>query len=115
MGTTGLEPPCEWFSTEAIPTSANHWVGTNVSGYSSPAFDKACLTAHQTLPDEADHASAYQEAQALFAQDLPVLPLYSRIKTAAARPQVCNFSLDPTASSALWNIEAFDSGNACQP
>ncbi len=108
MGSAGLEPPCEWFTTSEIPDSANHWVGTNVSGYSSPAFDKACLTAQQTLPDEADHAAAYQEAQAVFAQDLPVLPLYWRIKTAAARPQLCNFSLDPTASSPLWNIEAFD-------
>ena len=115
MGSTGIEPPCDWFTTPEIPNAANHWVGTDVSGYSSPAFDKACQTAQQTLGDEADHASAYQEAQSIFAQDLPVLPLYWRIKTAAAQPHLCNFSLDPTASSALWNIEAFSTATNCQP
>jgi hypothetical protein len=30
-------------------------------------------------------------------------------------PGVCNFLLDPTASSNLWNIETFDSGSGCQP
>ncbi len=115
MGITGIEPTCDWFTTSQIPTAANHWVGTNVSGYSSAAFDQACQAAQQSLVDEADHASAYQQAQSIFARDLPVLPLYWRIKTAAARPQVCNFSLDPTASSALWNIEAFDGNSSCQP
>lgn len=114
MGSTGLEPPCDWFTTSEIPNAANHWVGTNVSGYSNPAFDKACQAAQQSLADEPDHATAYREAQSIFAQDLPVLPLYWRIKTAAARPLVCNFSLDPTASSALWNIESFNIGNDCQ-
>ena len=115
MGSTSLEPPCEWFTSAEIPAASNHWVGTNVSGYNSPAFDKACQAAQQTLVDEADHASAYKEAQSIFAQDLPVLPLYWRVEIAAAQPQMCNFHLDPTASSALWDIEAFDRGPNCQP
>ncbi len=115
MGSTGVEPPCEWFSSSEVPTEANHWVGTNVSGYSNPAFDAACRAAQQSLADEPAHATSYRQAQSIFAEDLPVIPLYWRVKVAAARPQVCHFSLDPTASSALWNIEAFDIGMACQP
>ena len=86
MGSTGIEPPCEWFSSSEIPDADNHWVGTNVSGYSNPAFDKACQSAQQSLADEPDHAAAYRQAQSIFAEDLPVLPLYWRIKTAATRP-----------------------------
>ncbi len=115
MGTTGIEPPCDWFSSSEIPDAGNHWVGTNVSGYSNPAFDNACQSAQQSLADEPDHAAAYRQAQSIFAEDLPVLPLYWRIKTAATRPDICNFALDPTASSSLWNIEAFDGGKDCQP
>jgi peptide/nickel transport system substrate-binding protein len=115
MGSTGLEPPCDWFSSSEIPNAANHWVGTNVSGYSSPAFDAACQAAQQSLADETAHADSYHQAQSIFAQDLPVIPLYWRIKVAAARPEVCHFSLDPTAASSLWNIEMFDSGNSCGP
>ena len=113
MGSTGTEPPCDWFTSSEIPTAANYWVGTNVSGYSNPAFDAACLGIRQSLTDEPAHVQAYRQAQAIFAQDLPVIPLYWRIKIAAARPDMCHFSLDPTASSSLWNIEMFDAGIAC--
>jgi peptide/nickel transport system substrate-binding protein len=115
MGSTGVEPPCEWFSSSEVPNAGNHWVGTNVSGYSTPAFDEACQSAQQSLADEAAHAAAYRQAQFIFTEDLPIIPLYWRVKTAAARPEVCHFPLDPTAASALWNIEAFDSGKNCQP
>jgi peptide/nickel transport system substrate-binding protein len=90
-------------------------VGTNVSGYSSPDFDAACSAARQSLPDETAYLEAYAQAQSLFAQDLPVLPLYWRIKVAAARPNVCGFSLDSTASSGMWNIESLDIGDDCAP
>ncbi len=115
MGSTDLEPPCDWYSSSEIPNAANYWVGTNVSGYSNPAYDAACTSVQQTLTDETAHTDAYHLAQSIFAQDLPVLPLYWRIKIAAARTEICNFKLDPTASNALWNIEAFDGGKGCQP
>jgi peptide/nickel transport system substrate-binding protein len=115
MGSTGIEPPCDWYTSSEVPNVANSWVGTNVSGYTNPAFDAACLTSQHSIPDDPAHAAAYAQAQSIFAEDLPVIPLYWRVKTAAARPDLCHFSLDPTAASSLWNIEAFDSGTACQP
>ncbi len=114
MGSTGIEPPCDWYTSSQVPNAANSWVGTNVSGYSNPAFDTACLASQQSLPDDPSHAAAYAQAQSIFANDLPVIPLYWRVKTAAARADLCHFSLDPTAASSLWNIEAFDSGAGCQ-
>jgi len=113
MGSTSTEPPCEWFTSAEIPNAANQWIGTNVSGYSNPAFDAACQAVQQSLVDEPAHAQAYQQAQTIFSGDLPVLPLYWRMEVAAARPDVCHFSLDPTASSALWNIDLIDSGISC--
>ncbi len=115
MGSTGIESSCGWYTTSAIPNNSNHWVGENVSGYSSPAFDAACLASLQSLPDEPAHTTSYAQAQAIFSQDLPVIPLYWRVKSAAAWVGICHFSLDPTASSNLWNIEAIDSGSDCQP
>jgi peptide/nickel transport system substrate-binding protein len=113
MGSTGIEPPCDWYTSSEIPNAANNWVGTNVSGYSDPAFDAACLASQQTLPDDPAHAAAYAQVQSIFADELPVIPLYWRVKTAAARADLCHFSLDPTAASSLWNLEAFDYGEAC--
>ena len=113
MGSTSTEPPCEWFTTAEIPTAANQWIGTNVSGYSNPDFDAACQAVQHSLADEPAHAQAYQQAQTIFSADLPVLPLYWRLEVGAARPQVCHFSLDPTAATALWNIDLIDSGISC--
>jgi peptide/nickel transport system substrate-binding protein len=114
MGSTGIEPPCDWYTSSEVPNAANSWVGTNVSGYSNPAFDTACLESQQSLPSDPAHAAVYAQAQSIFADDLPVIPLYWRVKTAATRADLCHFSLDPTAASSLWNIEAFDSGAGCQ-
>ena len=97
------------------PTSANRWVGVNISGYSNTTFDAACQAAQQSLPDEAAYTAAYRDTQTIFAEDLPAIPLYWRLRVAATRPDFCNFQLDPTATSALWNIEAFDYGEMCTP
>jgi ABC-type transport system substrate-binding protein len=91
----------------------NHWVGTNVSGYKNSQFDSACSKTAQTLPTDPEYSS-HQEAQAIFASDIPSLPLYLRLKVAATRSDFCGFTLDPSASSALADIEDFDYGDACK-
>jgi len=112
IGVNSLEPQCGWFTSSQIPSASNHWVGTNVSGYKSSAFDTACQKALQTVSTDPEYAS-HQEAQALFAADIPSIPLYLRLKLAATRPDFCGFSLDPSSSSALQDIETFDYGTAC--
>jgi len=115
MGSSGFEPTCEWYTGSEVPNAADHWVGTNISGYNNPAFDAACLAARQSLPEDAAYTSSYHQTESIFAEDLPVIPLYWRVKAAAARPDLCNYSLDPTASSSLWGIESLDWGRDCRP
>ena len=114
MGTTSLEPPCSWFTTEQIPTAYNNWVGANLTGYKSAEFDAACTRAQGQIPDDAAYREAYLETQSIFSSDLPAIPLYARLKVAAARPDMCGFDLDPTGNT-LWNIEAFDYESGCMP
>jgi peptide/nickel transport system substrate-binding protein len=112
IGVNSLEPQCSWFTSSQIPSESNHWIGTNVSGYKSSTFDTACQKALQTVSTDPDYAS-HQEAQAVFAADIPSIPLYLRLKVAATRPDFCGFSLDSSASSALADIETFDYGDSC--
>jgi peptide/nickel transport system substrate-binding protein len=112
IGVNSLEPQCSWFTSSQIPSESNHWIGTNVSGYKSSNFDTACQKALQTVSTDPDYAS-HQEAQAIFATDIPSIPLYLRLKVAATRPDFCGFSLDPSSSSALADIETFDYGDSC--
>lgn len=114
IGVNSLEPQCSWFTTAQIPTAENQWVGTNVSGYQNPDFDAACRQTLQSVSTDPEYAS-HQEAQAIFATDLPSIPLYLRLKVAAARPDFCGFTLDPSSSSALADIEIFDYAEGCGP
>jgi peptide/nickel transport system substrate-binding protein len=113
LGVEGFEPSCGWFTTEGIPTGANGWSGTNVTGYSNQAYDAACSDAQSSLWGEQAYITAYRRTQVILAEELPAIPLYHRLRIAAARPEVCHFDLDPTANP-LWNIEAIASGETCQ-
>jgi peptide/nickel transport system substrate-binding protein len=114
VGVNSFEPQCSWFTSSQIPSEDNHWVGTNMSGYKNSTFDTACQKTLQTVSTDPEY-TFHQEAQAIFAADIPAMPLYLRLKVAATRPDFCGFELDPSASSALADIETFDYGAACEP
>ncbi len=115
MAALDFQPACMRFTSSEVPTKTNHWVGTNLSGYQNPTFDAACAFARQSTPDESAYVDNYRLTQTLFAQDLPAIPLFNRIETAATRSDFCNFALDPTAATDLYNIELFDYGDSCLP
>jgi len=54
-----------------------------------------------------EYRESLLQAQRLFAQQLPVVPLYLELRVAATRPDLQGFILDPTVSSEMWNIEEF--------
>jgi len=107
---TGVEPPCELYFCSQIPSEENQWSGSNNTGFCDATYDAACTAARQSLPGTAPHVKFHQEAQRIFAEQLPVVPLYQRIILAATRPDMQGFTMDPTAQSEFWNIEAFDYG-----
>jgi len=113
MSTAEAEPPCNWFMSNEISNAENHWAGLNVSGYKNPDYDAECSAARSSLPGEKSYADSYHQAQSIFASELPSIPLYYRLKVAAARGGFCHFDLDSSANP-LWNIEAFDMGTACK-
>ena len=110
---TGLRPPCDLYLSTQVPREENGWSGQNTPGFHDPAYDAACNTQIQSLPGEADYEPAVKEAQRIFAEQIPVIPLFLRYMLAATRPDMCNFIMDPTAVSELWNIENFDYGTVC--
>jgi peptide/nickel transport system substrate-binding protein len=129
---TGVQPPCDLYKTDGVPgpedgtwTSIMNpdagdlpfpfgWGGQNDPGYSNPTYDAACNKGLTALPGQPAYEEGHKEAQAIFAEDLPVAPLALRLKLAASRPDMCNFIMDPTNNSEMWNIEEFDYGEGCQ-
>ena len=113
LGVEGIEPPCHWFSSNAIPSETNSWAGVNIMGFSNKEYDAACQVAQSSLHEDPTYLTSYRQTQIIMADQLPAIPLYSRLHIAAARPDLCGFDLDPTASP-LWNVEAFVVGETCQ-
>jgi peptide/nickel transport system substrate-binding protein len=103
----GLIPPCEHYLSREIP-DRNRWGGSNPSGYSNPEYDAACQAALQALPGSPGYERDHKEAQVIFSEELPAIPLFVRPQIALAREGVLNFTLDSTAESDLWNIEELD-------
>jgi peptide/nickel transport system substrate-binding protein len=111
---TGVKPPCDLYLSSQIPSAENGWAGQNDTGYSNPDFDSACNLQLQSLPGQESYLTGAEQAQLIFSQDLPVVPLFLTLKYAAARPDMCGYSLDPTSQSDFWNIEAFNYGAGCK-
>ncbi len=107
-------PACRYYTTPQVTRAGNSWIGINISGYSSEEFDAACQSAAGSLPGQADYISKQQAAQAIFATDLPVIPLYQMLRLGISRTDLCGYELDTTSRSGLWNIENLDYGNSCQ-
>jgi peptide/nickel transport system substrate-binding protein len=123
---TGEIPTCELFLTENIPGDPEElnpdgaprfprgWEGENNSGYSSIEFDRACRAAAAALPGQQGFVEHHMLAQEIFTRDLPVIPLFQRLKVTAARADMCGYEMDATAISDTWNIEAFGLGDECE-
>ena len=88
------------------------WGGQNDPGFVNAEYDLACNKALQNLPGQPAYEEGHKEAQLIFSEQLPVAPLFLRLKLSATRPDMCNFLQDPTANSEMWNVEEFDYG-AC--
>jgi oligopeptide transport system substrate-binding protein len=64
--------------------------GLNDSGYNNPEYDALVKKAGITVDPE-DRMRLLEQAEALIVRDLPVIPLYSYVKKAMAKPYVVGY------------------------
>jgi peptide/nickel transport system substrate-binding protein len=125
-------PPCEYYhSSAAVGPAGTSWIsiqdgiertysengwtgGWNQMGFANEDYDRACGKALSSFPGQPEHELAHQEAQRIFSEQLPSVPLFLRIKVTATRPDMCGVIMDPSTFTAFWNIEEFDYGEGCQ-
>ena len=88
--TTGSYHLCQIFQSTEIPgiypAFPKGWGGANPAGYSSEGFDKACGAILTSLPDTEESIQGVLAVQSIFAEDLPVAPLFYREDLLIARP-----------------------------
>jgi peptide/nickel transport system substrate-binding protein len=94
--------PRTTLSSKEIPSAANEWSGQNFPGYANPEMDKALDGAEREL-DPARRRAFFADILRLYADDLPVLPLYFRVDAFVIPRQLTGVT--PTgnqSSSTLW-------------
>ena len=101
---TGVEPPCSLYLSDQIPSEDNNWSGQNNTGWSNVAFDAACTTAQQSLPGSAAYVDNHYEAMRILSEEVPMIPLFSRLTVAAAHPRLIGLRLDPDIAILLDNV-----------
>ncbi len=84
------------------------WIGINLAGYSNPTFDAICGSAMSAPPGTPEYKTNHQQAQRIYADDLPSLPLVYEPKITITRPDVLHISNDPSQESELWNLFAIE-------
>lgn len=70
-------PPSDTLSTSGIPTAANNYAGANYTHFSKPAMDKLIDETKREL-DPPKRKPLWIEMQKIYAEELPVLPLFFR-------------------------------------
>ena len=89
------------------------WGGVNTAGFRDSEYDRACDRALGSLPGQPGYVENHHDVQSIFANQLPVVPLYQHLNLALSRVDLCGFSFDPSAYSEFWNIENYDHGTGC--
>lgn len=64
-------------ASSQIPTAANNYGGSNYTGFSDPGMD-ADIAAADTELDPAKQRLIWADMQRIYAEQLPVLPLFFR-------------------------------------
>ena len=104
---TGIEPPCNLYQGNQLPTAENGWSGQNNTGWANAAFDTACTAASSAL-DDTVKKDQHALAQKLFSEGVPSIILYAPAKICVFRPEVTGVQMDATETSELWNVENFN-------
>jgi peptide/nickel transport system substrate-binding protein len=104
---TGVEPPCNMYTTTTIPNEVDGWNANNAAGFSNAEFDAACALALNST-DPTVKFEQHSLAQKIFSEYLPVIPLFNRAKICVSTSIAEGVIMDPTNNSELWNVENFD-------
>ena len=102
---------CKWFVSASIPSAENP-EELNISGWMNEVFDQACEQAYASLSID-DRVTFEGQAQSVFGEMLPSLPLWWSPKYSILHCRVAGYQLDPLATE-LSNIEEISLAQSCE-
>lgn len=108
----GVQPACELYTSHNItgPEAEGFggWGNVNATAWVNSEFDAACKTAVSALPGTPAYIENHQQAIRVFADRVPIIPLFPNLKLAATAPNVQNFEPNVSQLSEWWNVAEWD-------
>jgi len=87
--------------SDRIPAEDNSWVGNNFSGYNNPEMD-AALDAFEAALSVDEQKKTWSTIQKIFADDLPMLPLYFYTEAYVTKPDIKGFHVNTYDPLMIW-------------
>jgi peptide/nickel transport system substrate-binding protein len=105
-----ISSPDSWSNTlwqsDYIPSKENNWQGQNYPGWRNEEVTEILKGIPEIL-DEQKRKVKMARVQELYAEDLPVIPMYFRPVVAVTRPDLENYRPTGTLTPATWNSHAW--------
>jgi peptide/nickel transport system substrate-binding protein len=89
------------FGTEAIPTEATRWRGSNRAAYSNPEYDRLAAEYFRTI-DSSARLNVHIQILKLISDDIAAMPLYYQVDTYGIRNGLQG--VVPTDPGHLWSV-----------
>lgn len=86
-----------------IAAASNRWVGTNLSGWANPEFDRLYRVVTGSL-DEAETDRSVAQALKVVSDELPVIPMFYDIVMVPVAASVGNVRPNGRTSGQTWNV-----------
>jgi peptide/nickel transport system substrate-binding protein len=102
---SSADPSGSNYDSRNIPTPENQYRGTNYSGYRNPRFDELSRAAANEL-DRTKRAPLFAEMQAIWAEDLPAVPLYPRLNIEVHKLSLVGWETSVGSTPSTYKIAA---------
>jgi peptide/nickel transport system substrate-binding protein len=94
------------YKSTSIPSPDNNFTGQNNPGFKNPQFDELMTRGANELSVD-KRKQIYCEAQKIWTDELPVIPLFQRLVVTTARANLANYRPTPTLTPETWNSWAW--------
>lgn len=95
------------YTTQAIPSAENRWVGQNRGGWSNPEFDQLVDRFNTTL-DASERAQQVETFVGVFTSNLPAIPLYFNSGALAYAAGLRGVQSVPAGGNQLSNLHEWE-------
>ena len=100
-----VDPSGSLFDSQYIPSADNNYSGANYPGYKNSQFDQLSRGAANEL-ERAKREPMFAQMQQIFNQDLPTLPLFTRLNIEVHKANLVNWDVSSGTTYATYRAAA---------